>query len=97
MSDGFLLLRGCRCGKAGICALQTPGPVPQHGERHTEGNGGPEQTQPLPHCQLPHPVSFYNQGVQPCVCGRPRDLHTGAPGRKPPPETPPDNTVVQGC
>ncbi len=96
MSDDFIIA-GCRCGQAGICALQTPGSVPQHWERHTEGSGGPEQAQPLPHRQLPHPVSFYNEGVQPCVCGRPRDLHTGAPGCKPPPETPPDHTVEPGC
>lgn len=86
-----------RCGKAGVCAVQTPGSVPQHGERHAAGGRGPEQTQPFPHCQLPHPVSLHHQGVQPRVCGRPCDLHPGAPGRKLPPGTSPDRAISRGC
>lgn len=68
MSDD-LIMSHCRCGQAGVCIVQESGSVPQHGERNTEGNGGPEPAQPFPHRQLPHPFSFNYQRVQSRVRG----------------------------
>lgn len=92
----IFLVAVCRGGQAGVCSLQAPGSIPEHGERHPEEGGGPKRTQPHPDRQLPHPVRLHHQGVQPCVCVRPCDLHPGAPGCKVSPGRPQSQATLQG-